>query len=128
MVRSKSRYPITEAGLEPLIRRFGSLVDALEKGDTRQGTAQAMGRLKRAEFETEVAAVLQAVPPRSDPLLPKGGQRWWFFDPTLHLPVLVITQDETSREVEYYCHDHFQFPVRLDDDDFNPDKLWKKAS
>ena len=45
-------------------------------------------------------------------------------DPATRFPALVITQDETGREVEYYCFDRFQFPVRLDDDDFNPDKLW----
>ena len=39
---------------------------------------------------------------------------------------LVITRDETDHEVEYYCYDHFQYPVKLDDDDFNPDKLWRR--
>jgi hypothetical protein len=35
-----------------------------------------------------------------------------------------MTFDATGREVDYYCFDRFQFDVRLDDDDFNPDKLW----
>ena len=63
-----------------------------------------------------VEGVEQRVPPNSDPLLPSGGRRWWFFD-TVGLPALIITQDETGREVEYYCHDRIQAPVRLDDDD-----------
>jgi len=127
LVKSKSRYPITEAGLGGLIERFGRLVDALEKGDSREGTAKYLGQLKRPEFENKVEAVLQTIPPRSDPHLPRGGQRLWFFDPVLHLPMLLITQDETGREVEYYCHDRFMFPVNLTDDDFNPDVLWKNV-
>ena len=67
------------------------------------------------------------VPPQSDPLLAGSGRRWWHFDATHGLPVLIITHDETGREVEYYCNDRIQAPVRFDDDDFNPDKLWKKA-
>ena len=63
-------------------------------------------------------------PAGSDALLAKGGQRWWFFDATSGLPVLRITHDATG-EVEYYCHDHIQV-IRLDDDDFNPDRLWRK--
>jgi hypothetical protein len=43
------------------------------------------------------------------------------------LPVLIVTHDDTSREVEYYCHDRFEFSDRFTDDDFNPDKLWAKA-
>jgi Protein of unknown function (DUF1571) len=127
LVRSKTRYGITDAGLESIIRRYGKIVEKVEKGDGRQGSLRYLGKLKRPEFENWVEGVLQTVPPQCDPLLAKGGQRWWFFDMTNHLPVLLIAQDETGREVEYYCHDHIQFPVRLDDDDFNPDKLWKRA-
>jgi hypothetical protein len=128
LVKSKSRYPITDAGLGGLIDRFGQLVAANEKGDMRHGAAKYLGQLKRPEFEPKVEGVLQIIPAKSDPHLPRGGQRLWFFDTTLHLPVLIITQDDTGREVEYYCHDRFQFPVRLDDDDFDPDVLWKHAT
>jgi Protein of unknown function (DUF1571) len=127
LVKSKSRYPITEAGLGSSIRKFGSLVEAVEKGDSRQGTLKYLGQVKRPEFEELVECVEQTVPPQSDPLLAGGGRRWWHFDTTHGLPVLVITHDETGREVEYYCNDRIQTPLRLDDDDFNPDKLWKKA-
>ncbi len=70
---------------------------------------------------------MQSIPPKSDPHLPRGGQRLWFFEPTVSLPMLIITTDETGREVEYYCHDRFMYPVHLTDDDFNPDVLWKTA-
>jgi len=128
MVKSKSRYPITEAGLGGLIERFGKILEGMEKGDAREGTLKYLGQLKRPEYENKVEAVLQTIPPQSDANLMRGGQRMWFFDPTLHLPMLIITQDETGREVEYYCHDRFMFPVNLTDDDFNPDVLWKTAS
>lgn len=128
LVKSKSRHPITDAGLGSLIESFGRLVAATEQGNPREGTAKYLGQLKRPEFDQKVEAILQSIPAKSEPLLPRGGQRLWFFDPELHLPLLVITQDETGREVEYYCHDRFQFPVRLDDADFDPDVLWKQAS
>ena len=126
MVRSKSRYPITEAGLGTSIQRFGKLVTAIEKGDKREGTTKYLGLVRRTEFDTPVEGVEQTVPADTDPLLPGGGRRFWFFDTTLGMPVLIITQDENGREVEYYCNDRIQTPARLDDDDFNPDKLWKK--
>ncbi|MCI0380709.1 MAG: DUF1571 domain-containing protein [Gemmataceae bacterium] len=127
LVKSKSRYPITEAGLGALIDRFGRLVTGMEKGDPREGQGKYLGPMKRPEFEHKLEAVQQTLPPKADPVLPGGGNRLWFFDPHLSLPVLVVTQDQTGREVEYYCHDRIQFPVRLDDDDFNPDVLWKNA-
>jgi hypothetical protein len=128
MVKARSRYPITEAGLGTVIRRFGELVEAAEKGDRRAGTFKYLGRVKRPEFDQAVEGVEQLVPPESDPRLPKGGRRWWYFDAASGLPVLIVTNDETGREVEYYCHDRIQCPARLDDDDFNPDRLWKKAA
>jgi hypothetical protein len=128
LVKSKSRYPITEAGVGTLIERFGRMVEAAEKGDQREGAVKYMGQIKRPEFDNNLETVLQVLPPRTDSTLPRGGQRYWFFDTTLFLPVLIITQDDTGREVEYYCHDRFLLNVKLDEDDFNPDRLWKNPS
>ena len=125
MVRAKSRYSITETGFGPLIARFGQLVAAVEEGDTRGGTVKYLGRVARPEFAAAVEAVHQVLPEGSDPLMPKGGQRWWFFDTESGLPVLVIGHD-SSGEVEYYCHDHIIGPAHLDDDDFNPERMGKK--
>jgi hypothetical protein len=125
MVRAKSRYSITETGFGSLIARFGQLAAAVEKEDTRGGTATYLGRVPRPEFAAEVEAVHQVLPEGSDPLLPKGGQRWWYFDAETGLPVLLITHDP-SGEVEYYCHDHIISPGSLDDHDFNPDWLRRK--
>jgi hypothetical protein len=128
LVRSKSRYPITQAGLGVLVERFGKIVENQEKGDVHEGSLKYLGQIKRPEYERNVEGVLQIIPAKGDPNLPRGGQRHWFFEPESHLPMLLITQDETGREVEYYCHDRFMFPVHLTDDDFNPDLLWKTAA
>jgi len=125
LVQGKSRYPITSTGLGSLIERYGKMVAAIEKGESREGAAKYVGKVKRPEFAAEVEAVHQKLPPSADTGLPKGGERWWYFDVTSGLPVLIVANDPNG-EVEYYCHDHIQWPVRLDDDDFNPDRLWKK--
>ena len=128
LVRSKSRYPITDAGLGSLLDRFNRLVTAAEKGDTTEGKLEYLGPVKRAEFAEPVNHVKQTVAPKADPNLLAGGVRHWYFDATSHLPVLIVAYDEKRQEVEYYVHDRFEFPVRLDNDDFNPDKLFKKTT
>jgi hypothetical protein len=56
--------------------------------------------------------------------LPRGGRRLYCFDPDSHLPLLVITRNDQGQEVEFYRYDRLQTPVKLDADDFNPDKVW----
>jgi hypothetical protein len=128
LVRSSSRHSIREAGVGELIHKFGNLVQAMDKAENRQCTLKYLGLVRRPEFESPGETVEQLIPAGSEALLPRGGRRLWFFDSATKLPSLVITQDETGREVEYYCYDRYQFPVRLDDDDFNPDKLWSQKS
>ena len=124
MARARSRYPITETGFAAMVDRFGKMVAAVEKGDTREGTAKFIPHLKRPQFPAQLDAVLQVMQPGNDPHFPKGGERLWCFDPATGLPALVVAKDATG-EVEYYCYDHIQ-TVRLDEDDFNPDRLWRK--
>ncbi len=126
LVRSASRHAITEAGVGCLVDRFTALVEAQEKGDRRPGTLTYLGPQKRAEFEGPLEGVEQTVPAGAEKELPRGGRRWWLFDPaSRNLPVLIVTQDERGQEVEYYRHDLFFFH-KLGDDDFNPDRLWGK--
>ncbi len=125
LVKARSRYPITESGIDGAIGRFGRLVDAVAQGDTKEGMARYLGTLKRPEFEGNLEVVVQTIPAGVDPLLPRGGQRQWFFDHTWNLPLLIVTLDDAGREVDYSCHDRLEFPVGLDDDDFNPEKLWQ---
>jgi len=80
--------------------------------------------MQRHEFASACEAVEQTIAAGAEPLLPRGGRRLWIFDPETKFPVLLVTHDDSGHEVEYYCYDRFEFPVHLDDDDFNPDKLW----
>lgn len=126
LVLSSSRHPITDAGLGSLLDHLGQILQATERGDARLGSLRCLGPLRRPEFETPCEGVEETIPPGRDPHLPRGGRRLWFFDAQRHLPTLVITYDATGHEVEYYCFDRWQYPVHLDDDDFNPDRLWSQ--
>jgi hypothetical protein len=63
-------------------------------------------------------------PPNREPEAPQGGKRLLGFDPAMKWPVFSNTFDQNGREIDYYVFDRFQLNVKLDDDDFNPDKLW----
>jgi hypothetical protein len=123
-LRTASRHTITEAGFGNIIDRFGRLLDANEKGNQRYGTVKYLGQVKRPEYEQPLDVAEQGILAGYDPNLPRGGRRWIMFEPTTRLPLLVITHDHTGHEVEFYCYDRLEWPVKLDDDDFNPDKLW----
>ncbi len=124
VVRSRSRHMITEAGIGWLIDRFGEHVAANEKPGGRK-ILTYLGPVKRDEFATPVEGVEQLIAPGEEKELPRGGKRLWLFGEN-HLPALVIATDDKGHEVEYYLHDRYLYPVKLGDDDFNPDKLWGK--
>jgi hypothetical protein len=127
LVRSSSRHSIHEAGIGTMIDTFGEVVSTAERAGAR-ALVKSVGVVSRPELAAPCEAVEQIIPPGGEPLLPRGGRRLWFFDSSsTKLPVLVITQDETGHEAEYYCYDRFLFPVDLDDSDFNPDELWKAS-
>jgi hypothetical protein len=125
LVRSKSRHPITEAGIGTVIAQLGGLVELAEHADPRLGGAKYLGLVRRKEFADPVEAVLHVIPAGMEQGLPRGGRRFYYFDTKMRFPVLIITLDENQQEVEYYCYDRFLFPGRLSDDDFNPDILWR---
>jgi len=125
LVLASSRHSIRESGVGPLIDHFGRMVAAVERREIQPGAVRYLGRLKRPEFDSPCEAVEQRVASGSEATLARGGTRLWLFDLVSKLPILVIAQDETGHEVEYYCYDRFEYPVKLDDADFNPDKLWK---
>lgn len=123
-IRSRTRHSIQEAGIGAIIDKYGALVDAADRGDPRMGVIRYLGRQKRPEYDAPMDAVERLIPPGLEPQLPRGGRRWLFFDSASGLPVLTITHDDRGNEVEYYCYDHLQYPVRLDDADFDPERLW----
>lgn len=124
LVRAASRHPITDAGICICVEKLSALLDASERGDPRQGTLTALPPQRRPEFSQPVETLERLIPPGVEPELPRGGRRLMFFDPDWHLPMLVITYDDKGNEVEYYRYDRLMTPANLDDDDFNPDKLW----
>lgn len=124
-VRTKSRHTIQEAGIGNTIERLGLVFEQIAQGKRDPATMKYLGLAKRPEFsDVQLETVALSIAPGREPALPKGGSRWIFFDPQTGLPTLIITHDEKDHEVEYYCYDRVQFPVKLDEDDFNPDKLW----
>jgi hypothetical protein len=127
LVRSNSRHSITEAGFDYSLRRMTAALDAHEQHRPGSGALTYLGRVKRPEFAQPAEGVEQTIPPGHDPQLPNGGRRHIFFDPVLELPVLAVTYDAQQHEVEYYFFDRFQFPVALDDQDFDPARLWPTA-
>jgi hypothetical protein len=125
LVRSSSRYPITEAGIGRVIERYGRLLDAVDK--KQSGAAvKYLGPTQRPEYQAPLEGVECQLPANFAPEVPQGGKRLVFFDPTTTFPVVTATYDLTGQEVDYACFDRLQLGVRLDDDDFNPDKLWDK--
>jgi len=125
LVRSASRHSITEAGIGHCIEHLARVIEGVERGDKKLGTVADLGLQKRPEYPQPLPMIEHAVPPGLESELPRGGKRLYGFDPDNHLPVLVITRDDKGQEVEYYRYDRIQFPVKLDADDFDPDKLWK---
>jgi hypothetical protein len=126
IVRSKSRYPLTEAGIGAAVVRFGALMDVIDRGQSNAGSLRYLGLQSRSEFSRPVEAVEQTIPANLESFLPRGGLRYFFFDETNGLPMLVVTFDDAKRQVEYYHFDRLQSPVNLDENDFDPDILWKK--
>jgi hypothetical protein len=126
LVRRSSRHPVTEAGVCAIVEMYAAAVAAFEKGQHR---LRYLGVSKRPDFDdgATLEGVEEDLAPGADPNLPRGGRRQLYFNVATRLPVLVITKDERGQEVEYYRFDRFQTRVKLDDDDFNPDKLFGKA-
>jgi hypothetical protein len=127
LVRSASRHPITAAGICHCVETITTQLDAQERGDRRWGTLTAIAPQRRPEYSKPVETIERIIPPNVEPELPRGGRRLMCFDPDWQLPMLVVTFDEKGRQVEYYRYDRMETPVNLDDDDFNPAKLWTPA-
>jgi hypothetical protein len=126
LVRSASRYPITEAGIGNLVERFGRLLEFERRSGSNgiaTGLVKYLGTFQRPEFANRLDTVVQIVPSRYESALPHGGRRFWFFEPALHLPVLIITQDNRGQEVEYYCYEDLKTSVTFGPEDFDPEQM-----
>lgn len=117
LLRARSRHPITQAGMGGLLESYGKVLQA-------GVPLKYLGTVQRPEYDTPLEGVEHPITQALDAQL-AGGRRWWFFDPTTGLPVLVIAHDAGGQEVESYCFDRLMLNVGLDNDDFDPAKLWK---
>ncbi len=128
---ANSRRTIKEAGIGNVIDRFGVALADQAKGAKTYGPLHYLGPQQRPESQTPLECVAQQVPPGLEKHLPKGGLRYWFFCTDARtkeygLPVLVLTYDETRREVEYYCYDRLNTSIGLRIEDFDPNEVWRK--
>ena len=128
LVRNSTRHPVANAGIGAGIDRLASVLAAMERGDRKQGVLQLVGPVERPEFDRPAYGLEHVLPAGYDASMPKGGRRVYFFHPENRLPTLIVAKDERGREVEYYFHDRLLPNVKLDDDDFDPDRLWAKAA
>lgn len=131
MVTSNSRRGLNEAGFANVLQRFSLAVDKYLSGQPRACIFEPLGLQTRSESRAPMEVVMQRIPPQEEPLLPRGGVRYWHFsaDADLaerHLPTLIITFDDRGQEVEYYLHDRLLPKVALEAHDFVADKLWAK--
>src|SRR5262249_7897948 len=100
LVRSASRYPITQAGVGAMIARFGRLLD-----NPQGAPAKYVGPMKRPEYAVPLECVEGVFPPNHEPEVPQGGRRLIYFDPATKFPVLSLSYDPAGNEVDYYCFD-----------------------
>lgn len=118
-------HDITDAGIGFNLRDIGLLYVAA-KSSTSGVIAKPLGMVQRPEYPTPMAGVEIILPVGRDPDLPRGGKRHIFYCPACKLPLLYLCFDELGREQNYNCYDRIQLDLKLDEDDFNPDKLWGK--
>ena len=131
IVRSKARHDIRDAGFSAAIKHLGTMLGEIEKNPSQRSRFRYLGAVQRPEFQSKLEALEETIPPRAEALLPQGGKRFTFWDTAPNaksagLPVLVTTYDAAAKEVEYYRFDNFMYPVRLKDEDFDPDQVFRK--
>lgn len=128
---ANTRRTFLEVGVGYLVESLGQVLREHRQGTYRFGRLRYLGPQARSESATPMECLLQEVPANLEKYLPRGGKRYFYLatDPRTqecHLPILVITHDDTGREVEYYCYDRFNINIGLRDEDFDPDRLWAK--
>lgn len=124
LVRSASRHPATEAGIGACLDRIGRNLEGFRRGDARFGEFSYRGLEKSPHFPDGLQMIEHRLPPGLEAELPRGGRRLIGFNQQTRLPALIQTYDDRGVEVEYYRYDRVQYPVGLDEADFDPDRLW----
>lgn len=124
LARSKSRYSITESGLDNMVRRLEVVVALLERGNQSRGTVEFLGEGKHEGVDDKLLVIRQQIPVGADPFVPKGGIRHWYFDAaTLRLAIMHGDEFDGSF-FEHYVFDRFVPNPALTDGDFDPELLF----
>lgn len=126
LARSKSRYSITESGLDNMVGRLQAVVDSLVAGEDVGFALVDKGLARREESKKELRHIQQTISKGADPLFPEGGLRNWYFDPETSQLFLMEAFGPDAQLLEYYQFDRFFENELIEDSDFDPELLWSK--
>lgn len=126
LARSKSRYSITQSGLDNMTRRMQEVLEEIESGKNTGFAVSDQGLKRRDESPTPLRHIQQTIARGADPLFPEGGVRDWYFDPETSRLVLMEAFAPEQQLMEYYHFDRFFENDLIDDSDFDPEVLWPK--
>jgi hypothetical protein len=118
-VRASSRHSITDAGIGTMIEQFGRLVAA-------GGALRYVGPTPRREFPSRWKPSSKPSRPAARPRCPAAASGSGSSTPRAACRSWSSRTTPRGTEVEFYCYERVQVAAALTDDDFNPEKLWKK--
>ena len=127
LARSRSRYSITESGLDKTTARLERVVSLLEQGDPSRGQVHFEGLEKRSECVQELYHIIHHIPPGADPVFPDGAIRHWYFEPATGRLRMMFALSMEGKQLEYYRFDRLVPNELLSDHDFDPDILWSQT-
>ncbi|WP_145259772.1 DUF1571 domain-containing protein [Planctomycetes bacterium Pan216] len=128
MARGRSRYSITESGMDIMIGRLQEKIDALDQGNETLGRVEYVGPASIKEWPNPLQQVNHLIPPGVEPGFDHGGVRKYYCDLETGQVVLVEAVDSGGKLVEYFRIDRFVENPTLSDEDFNPDQIWPETS
>lgn len=124
LARSKSRYSITQSGLDNLTGRLLQVVQDIQAGKGNGYTVAYKGLVTRPEHTDKLQHVEQTIAKGADPLFPNGGIRHWFFDPSTGHMIVMEAFDKDGEKMEYYHFDRYFENDLIGDENFDPKRLW----
>jgi hypothetical protein len=128
LLRAASPHPITELGIGPAIGMIGAALAGQKRGDPRAGKLAVVGPEFRAEFGRAARGIEHRLPPAADPVLPLGGPADLLARPG-HGPADADRgRGPPGPRDGVYLYDRLELSVHLDDEDFDPDRLWGRPT
>jgi Protein of unknown function (DUF1571) len=127
LVKAANNHSITEAGIAAIIDYTGKVLETNARDNLSLGKFTSLGLQQRLDYDGPLYMVEQSLPPGAEADTPRGGRRLMGFSPDNHLPVLSILFDERDQEIDYARFDRLMLNVKLDDTDFDPEQMGKRA-